>query len=479
MTNFTFQCRLPAPPCPDPMNLLTSLARAHGDVAALHSCHLGGETVIGCQPILTWTLYRTADGTLQGDLLAGPGIPLPRLPGRINSASIAAALDEWQALLDAVHLHCAAPGVMPPRWIGFISYDAGKLLEVATADLGAPGTWPLMRWQLFARYYAFNPAAQKWTLCALDHADDPGASGALAAMEKSLQAGQNQPLEPPPVQQAALLAAPDPRRLMEQISAVQQYIGDGDIYQANLAVPWIVRTRESPVVIYRRLCQYTQAPYSAFLRFADHHVLCASPELFLQRTGRLVRTEPIKGTRPRYRHDQAGDDNQRRELLHSVKDQAELNMITDLLRNDLGKICEYGSVQVEEPRRIQAHPTVWHTCSALIGTLRQPLRGSGWAAIIQAMCPGGSITGAPKIRAMQIIAELEPVPRELYCGHIGWINGASGAANIVIRSIFMRGTHATVYAGAGIVADSCAAEEAREIATKAQAPLAALGVAIQ
>ena len=478
MTNFTFRCGQPNPPHQQPLDLLSTLSRDDGDLAALQFGATSDEVVIACQPILTWTLYRAARGTLESELLAAPGI-LPPRPSEVKAElSISSALDEWQTLLDDIGLHCDAPGMMPPRWIGFISYSAGALLETATAEAGAVGHWPLMRWQLFGRYYVFDSRAQRWTLCALDHARDPGATFAMATMEEALQTGTNQFVAHPPGQQASLLTVPKRARLIDDIAAVQRYIAAGDIYQANLAVPWTASTSEVPVAIYRRLCQYTAAPYSAFLRFADHHVICASPELFLLRADRLLRTEPIKGTRARVNQDTVADEAQRRELLHSVKDQAELHMITDLLRNDLGKICEYGSVQVKEPRRLQAHPTVWHTCSTVIGSLREPEGGSGWASIIKAMCPGGSITGAPKIRAMQIIAALEQFPRDLYCGHIGWINGTHGSLNIAIRSIFMQGTNATVYAGAGIVADSSPSEESREIVAKARAPLAALGISI-
>ncbi len=477
MTNFTFKCCLPSPPYQQPIDLLNTLSGTGGDLATLQFGDPRDETVIACQPIITWTLYRTARGTLESELRAGPAILPAKSAETKTQMSISCALDDWQELLDGTCIECDAQGMMPPRWMGFISYSAGELLEAATAEARAMGQWPLMRWQLFGRYYVFNSTTQRWTLCALDHAQDHGAGRALAVMKEDLQAAGNQPMAQPTEPQATILAVPQPARLMEDIATVQQYIAAGDIYQANLAVPWTAGTRESPVAIYRRLCQYTAAPYSAFLRFANHHVICASPELFLQRAGRLIRTEPIKGTRPRLSQDPPADEAQRRELLQSVKDQAELNMITDLLRNDLGKICEYGSVRVEDPRRLQAHPTVWHTCSTVIGTLRKPGSGSGWASIIKAMCPGGSITGAPKIRAMQIIAALEQFPRDVYCGHIGWINGSNGALNIAIRSIFMRGHSATVYAGAGIVADSSPSEESREIVAKAKAPLAALGVA--
>jgi anthranilate/para-aminobenzoate synthase component I len=150
-------------------------------------------------------------------------------------------------------------------------------------------------------------------------------------------------------------------------------------------------------------------------------------------------------------------------------------MIVDLLRNDLGRICSYGSVKVTHPRELEKLPTVWHTFAQVEGLLAQ--KNVEWAQVVRAICPGGSVTGAPKIRAMQVIEELEGVRRGWYCGNIGWIGpGGNGTLNIAIRTILMRGQQAQVWAGAGIVADSQEEAEYQETMTKARALLSALGL---
>ena len=159
----------------------------------------------------------------------------------------------------------------------------------------------------------------------------------------------------------------------------------------------------------------------------------------------------------------------------SGKDQAELAMIVDLLRNDLGRICRAGSIDVRQPRLLEKHPTIWHTAAEIAG--RVDSAACGWGDIIGAMCPAGSISGTPKIRAMEIIAELEGRPRGIYCGHLGWISpNGDGALNIAIRTAHAHGGGLTFYGGAGIVADSNPAAEYQEICAKVEAWRLVLGM---
>jgi para-aminobenzoate synthetase component 1 len=208
------------------------------------------------------------------------------------------------------------------------------------------------------------------------------------------------------------------------------------------------------------------------LRWDDVAVLSSSPELFLGLQDGMVTTCPIKGTRPRGT-DQASDNAARAELTSSAKDQAELAMIVDLLRNDLGRVCEYGSVAVLDAGRIEAHPTVFHRVATIVGQLRS---GQTWIDLLRATIPGGSITGAPKIRAMQIIAELESTQRSVYCGSIGMI-GLDGSLqlSVAIRTMIQVGNVVHVFAGGAIVADSDPQDEYREILAKAAGMLQALG----
>jgi para-aminobenzoate synthetase component 1 len=259
---------------------------------------------------------------------------------------------------------------------------------------------------------------------------------------------------------------------LERARRVLRYIEAGDVYQVNLARRLTARTSAGDVELYLRLREVSASSHAALLRFADGSVVCSSPELFLDLRERHVVTRPIKGTRPRG-NEAWKDESLRRELEESEKDQAELTMIVDLLRNDLGRVCEYGSVLVSEPRAIEKHPTVFHQVATIEGTLRS---GEDWRTLLAATFPGGSITGAPKIRAMQIIRELEPTPRGVYCGSIGWI-GLNGDAsfNIAIRTMVQRGEQVELHAGGGIVAHSSPEAEFEETEVKLRGMLAALG----
>jgi hypothetical protein len=198
--------------------------------------------------------------------------------------------------------------------------------------------------------------------------------------------------------------------------------------------------------------QFSPAPHAAYLDLNGTQVLSASPELFLRLSDRRIITRPIKGTRPRFPHDPARDTAARADLLASAKERAELLMITDLQRNDLGQVCAYGSVQVPELWKIEAYPQVFHLVSTVEGQLPATVSHS---AAFRACFPGGSITGAPKKRATEIIAELEPHPRGLYTGAIGGFgfNGES-LFNIAIRTAIRQNNTIHFHTGAGIVADS-------------------------
>lgn len=258
-----------------------------------------------------------------------------------------------------------------------------------------------------------------------------------------------------------------------RVERIREYIAAGDVYQVNLTQRFDATTHLSPVELFLKLREVNPAPHSALILREAYAILSASPELFLDIENRRIVTRPIKGTRPRI-GDPAADTNARRELIASEKDRAELVMIVDLLRNDLGRVCEYGSVHVVDDGVIEEHPTVFHRVATIEGTLREEV---GLADVLRATCPGGSITGAPKIRAMQIIDELEPAPRGAYCGSIGFI-GLDGRVrlNLAIRTMTQIGRTVHVHAGGGIVADSAADAEYEETLAKARGLFRALGV---
>jgi len=260
---------------------------------------------------------------------------------------------------------------------------------------------------------------------------------------------------------------------LAQVQRAQDYIRAGDIYQVNLSHPWraewSVDTAFFP--LYQRLRQVSPAPHAACISLAGTTILSASPELFLKLSGRTIVTHPIKGTRPRFPNDPLRDAQAARELLACDKERAELLMITDLERNDLGQVCEYGSVQVPDLWRVESFAQVYHLVSTVTGRLRPEI---SHAAAFQACFPGGSITGAPKKRATEIIAELEPHLRGLYTGAIGCF-GFDGESrwNIAIRTAVQKGSEITFHAGSGIVADSIPAKEWEETLHKASGILAA------
>lgn len=255
------------------------------------------------------------------------------------------------------------------------------------------------------------------------------------------------------------------RGYLSAVQRVVEYIRAGDIFQANLSQRFDAPLSETPERFYLRLRTTNPAPFGAYLRCDDVTLLSVSPERFLKLEQGQVETRPIKGTRPRGvgpLHDAALG----RELTESDKDRAENVMIVDLLRNDLSRVCRPGSVRVPALFALEHHPTVHHLVSTVTGQLGA---GATAADLVRASFPGGSITGAPKVRAMQIIAELEPTERGVYCGAIVWL-GRDGAmdSSIAIRTAVAHAGRLYFSAGGGIVADSDPELEYRETLDKVQ-----------
>jgi para-aminobenzoate synthetase component I len=260
----------------------------------------------------------------------------------------------------------------------------------------------------------------------------------------------------------------------DAVRRVIDYLYAGDIFQANLSHRLQSRLAEPPFDLYRRLRRHNPAPFAAYLDFGELVVASSSPERFLRVSPdtRVVEARPIKGTRPRGK----GPDEDaalRRELSESEKDRAEHVMIVDVLRNDLSRVCRPGSVRVPELFALEQYATVHHLVSTIVGELSLD---RDVVDVLRATFPGGSITGAPKIRAMQIIAELEPTARGVYCGSIGYLS-VTGAldTSIVIRTCLVLGEDVYFQVGGGIVADSDPEQEYRETLDKARGLIAALG----
>jgi len=259
---------------------------------------------------------------------------------------------------------------------------------------------------------------------------------------------------------------------METVEKIKRYIKKGDIYQANLSQRFKTTLSVPALELYRRLRELSPAPFFSYLDFGQVKVLSSSPERFLLKRGRYIETRPIKGTRPRGSN---GDEDLRfkKELMKSAKDLAEHIMIVDLERNDLGIICEYGSVSPKELFALEKYSNVFHLVSTVSGRLKKDV---GAIDCLLAAFPGGSITGAPKIRSMEIIEELEPVRRAVYTGAIGYISfDGNMDTSIAIRTFIVKGRDLYFQVGGAIVADSIPEKEYEETIHKAMAMIKALG----
>lgn len=345
-------------------------------------------------------------------------------------------------------------------WIGYLSYDLGRAIEPRAAAAhpgwrGGGGDWPLYEWLWCPTIFAYDNLHARWHRADLRGAEpvsDDEVRGGLRLGAASA------PIDEPEAPLLAWRARQSDDEVLDAVGRTIEYIRAGDVFQANIARQFESRLRGDS----RRLAAeaWRRAPnwYGAYLETSpQRRLLSLSPELFLEidRVSRAIITRPLKGTR---------GESQRRELLEaSEKDAAELNMIVDLVRNDLGRVCEFGSVRVAQRRAVESHPTVHHGVATVQGRLRA---GTGLVDVLRAAFPAGSITGAPKIRAMQIIDELEPWARGPYCGSIGYVGPDRCCLNVAIRTILVNGREAVYCAGAGIVADSDPEEEIKEMAAK-------------
>ena len=304
----------------------------------------------------------------------------------------------------------------------------------------------------------------------------------IVAWEKERLAWARERLNQPPRTRSTVLRRPPPssvesnftrREFEAAVARIRDYIAAGDVYQVNVAQRFRTSFTGPPLELYRRLRARSPAPFGAYLALRDLTIASISPERFvrLDAATREAQARPIKGTRPRGATP-AQDAALAAALTASEKDRAENVMIVDLLRNDLGKVCRPGSVHVPELYALESHPTVHHLVSTVTGVLAD---GADAFDLLRAAFPGGSVTGAPKIRAMEIIAELERAPRGVYCGAIGYVS-VTGAMdlNIPIRTVVLQDGVASFHAGAGIVWDSDPAAEYEETLAKARALIDAL-----
>ena len=377
----------------------------------------------------------------------------------------AGARDPFAALEQAVGRAAAVGG----HWLGWLGYEAGAWVEPADhwpasdmAVLWAVRHDPLLRFRRSER--------QLWL-----EGHDGDRLQQLAARIAKL------PIEPPPDPPWPGLAVDrwhwhtPPERYADHVRTLQAWIAAGDLFQANLTAccEALLSAPADPLALYGRLRRHCPAPFAGLaLGPEGEAVLSASPERFLRlQPDGAIETRPIKGTRPRHR-DAATDAASAAALVCAPKDRAENVMIVDLLRNDLGRVCQPGSIAVPQLLGLESYAQVHHLTSVVTGRLRS---GLGVVDLLRACWPGGSISGAPKVRACQRLASLEPVPRGPYCGSLFRL-GADGSfdSSILIRSVLQRGRRLRLHGGGGIVADSDPALEAAELGWKVQPILEAL-----
>ncbi|WNK19252.1 aminodeoxychorismate synthase component I [Halomonas piscis] len=345
--------------------------------------------------------------------------------------------------------------------MGYWGYDLGRAHQGVDSARPAATSLPAARLGLY-----------DWAIIT----DHEAQTTWLAASKRRAAAVQQRLEQPPVAHEEFRLAAPfraDMSReaYAERFARVQDYIRAGDCYQINLAQRLTARYRGDPWGAYCRLRRATPTPFAAFMAWENKAVMSLSPERFIQVRDGLVETRPIKGTRPRGDTPES-DRTQARELQHSAKDRAENVMIVDLLRNDLGRVCRPGSVRVPRLCGLESYPNVHHLVSVVQGELAE---GGSPLALLEAAFPGGSITGAPKVRAMQIIDELEPCQRSLYCGSLGYVDARGHMdTSIAIRTVLADGEALHVWGGGGLVADSAPHTEYAETLDKIRHLLSSL-----
>jgi len=435
----------------------------------------GRFAVAACRPLDVLTLQDGVLHSRQHGLLAD----------RDNSAIWAA----FDACFESTRTEPDRQVPYAPGWIGYLGYELGRHIERLPGHAANDTALPDVRLAFYDSVAVFDAIQRKWFLHSLRFKRPrAGAGDAREALRRiltesppgssSLPAARTDQADAT-LRPAANAQSPfSPKAYQDAVARCIDYIAAGDIFQVNLSQRFRIDVDADPLEIYRVLRRRNPAWYSAYLQFeaAGHRcaVLSSSPELFLSVRQRRVITRPIKGTRRRIGRPDV-DARAAADLLASSKDNAELAMIIDLLRNDLGRVCRYNTIRVTDPRRLETHPTVFH----LVGTVEGELYdGVGQADLLKATFPGGSITGAPKIRSMEIIDELEPAARGVYTGCIGQV-GTDGQAtwNIAIRTIICDEQAAYVQVGGGIVADSNPAAEHQETLDKARALLEALAEA--
>jgi para-aminobenzoate synthetase component 1 len=371
-------------------------------------------------------------------------------------------------------------GIFLGGWAGYFSYELGGCIERIAGRAVDDLKMPLVRLGFYDKVICYDHKQNHFWLIALEiDGDSQSGEEKIDELEGVLEQASQIKISKVRERIAVDIEADSVECNMtrgyylEAVERIKRLICDGDVYQVNFSQRFCCDYTARPVELFHWQNRHNPCGYSAFLSSDEFAIVSASPEMFITVADNWISTKPIKGTRRRFEpiSDENITANERnyRELAESEKEQAELNMIIDLERNDLVKVCEYGTRRVVQGRTIEVYPTVFHAVATVGGQLR---RGVKFCDILKAMFPGGSITGAPKVSAMNIIDETEPTQRGVYTGSIGYV-GVDGSVclNIAIRTVIISGQKAYVQVGGGIVADSEPSAEYEETITKARALL--------
>ncbi len=346
--------------------------------------------------------------------------------------------------------------------IGYFSYDLGRRIEHLPELTSDKENIPEILLGIYNWAIVVDHRRSETLLTG--YADDDFGQKEFDAVHKMLSAPPPAAVAPAPCRVLGeLVSNIDKDEYVRCFNKIKHYIKEGDCYQVNLAQKFSVEVACDPREVYKELRTLNPAPFSAYLGFDELQVLSVSPERFLYLQDRTVQTRPIKGTRPRCEN-ASEDEREKTALRTSDKDRAENLMIVDLLRNDIGKVCKIGSVVASRLFEVESFANVHHMVSTIEGELAADKDAID---LLQACFPGGSITGAPKLRAMEVIEELEPDRRGVYCGAIGYIGGGNEMdLNIAIRTAVYRDGKFVFFGGGGIVADSEADSEYQETLDK-------------
>ncbi len=410
--------------------------------------------------------------------VSGPAVATLETCGELTRLSDASGrvIDTWadpfeaiQAVLSRIAVEAGARPeglAFAGGLIGYLGYDLARFVERLPTLAAEDPPLPTMRLHLCDHVLAFDHAHAQWYFCTLADA------GERAPVWAATLARAQQPSPDPTHFHAGVMVSRTPTATyLAQVQQVLDYIAAGDIFQANLSHRLEGAFEGDAFALYRALTAHNPAPFSAYFPGNGFAIASVSPERFLKLEAGGVTARPIKGTLPRDADPQR-DAQQREALQSSVKDRAENLMIVDLMRNDLGRVAQVGSVRVDTLFEAEAHPSVWQ----LVSTIRARLRADASVAdLLRACWPPGSMTGAPKVRAMEIIESLEPVRRGPYAGAIGYFDAAGDMdLSVVIRTAIVHGDRVMVQLGGAVVADSLPAQELAETEAKGRLLLKAM-----